>query len=125
MHLTELPSGNEDTAQGVTLGTLTTLAEIEARSVIKRHYPLLAHTAAVAATPQLRNMATLGGNLLQRPWCWYFRNPLLYCWLKGGAGAVGLGCAGAVAGQRRDTSRAPGECRPQSANCPEPRSVLS
>jgi xanthine dehydrogenase YagS FAD-binding subunit len=66
------------------LGTLTTLADIETHVVIKQYYPLLAQAAAVAATPQLRNMATLGGNLLQRPRCWYFRNRLLHCWLKGG-----------------------------------------
>jgi xanthine dehydrogenase YagS FAD-binding subunit len=83
--LTELPSGIEDTSQGVTLGTLTTLTEIETHPVIKQRYPLLAQAAAVAATPQLRNMATLGGNLLQRPRCWYFRSHLLPCWLKGGA----------------------------------------
>jgi xanthine dehydrogenase YagS FAD-binding subunit len=83
--LAELPAGIEDTSQGMTLGTLTTLAEIETHPVINRHYPLLAQAAAVAATPQLRNMATLGGNLLQRPRCWYFRSHLLHCWLKGGA----------------------------------------
>jgi xanthine dehydrogenase YagS FAD-binding subunit len=82
--LAELPSGIADTAQGLTLGTLTTLADIETHGVIKQHYPLLAQAAAVAATPQLRNMATLGGNLLQRPRCWYFRSRLLHCWLKGG-----------------------------------------
>src|SRR5919199_954749 len=70
---------------GVTLGALTTLTEIETSPVICRRYPLLAEAAAVAATPQLRNMATLGGNLLQRPRCWYFRNPRFHCWLKGGA----------------------------------------
>jgi xanthine dehydrogenase YagS FAD-binding subunit len=83
-HLAELPSGIADTAQGLTLGTLTTLADIETHAVIRQHYPLLAQAAAVAATPQLRNMATLGGNLLQRPRCWYFRSRLLQCWLKGG-----------------------------------------
>jgi xanthine dehydrogenase YagS FAD-binding subunit len=83
-HLAELPSGIADTAEGLTLGTLTTLADIETHAVIRQHYPLLAQAAAVAATPQLRNMATLGGNLLQRPRCWYFRSRLLQCWLKGG-----------------------------------------
>jgi xanthine dehydrogenase YagS FAD-binding subunit len=82
--LAELPSSIANTAQGLTLGTLTTLADIETHAVIKQHYPLLAQAAAVAATPQLRNMATLGGNLLQRPRCWYFRSRLLHCWLKGG-----------------------------------------
>jgi xanthine dehydrogenase YagS FAD-binding subunit len=79
-----LTGGVEETEQGVTLGALTTLTEIETHPVIKQRYPLLAEAAALAATPQLRNMATLGGNLLQRPRCWYFRNPRFHCWLKGG-----------------------------------------
>src|SRR5919202_2154046 len=83
-HLAELPGGLEDTGQGLTLGALTTLSEIERSPVVKQRYPLLAEAAAVAATPQLRNMATLGGNLLQRPRCWYFRHPHVHCWLKGG-----------------------------------------
>jgi xanthine dehydrogenase YagS FAD-binding subunit len=83
-HLVDLPSGIADMPQGLMLGALTTLADIETHAVVKQHYPLLAQAAAVAATPQLRNMATLGGNLLQRPRCWYFRSRLLHCWLKGG-----------------------------------------
>jgi xanthine dehydrogenase YagS FAD-binding subunit len=82
--LAGLPSGIEDMAQGLTLGALTTLSDIETHPIIQQRYPLLAQAAAVAATPQLRNMATLGGNLLQRPRCWYFRSRLLPCWLKGG-----------------------------------------
>ena len=79
-----LPAGVEQTAQGLVLGALTPLAAIETHPLIKQRYPVLAEAAAVAATPQLRNMATLGGNLLQRPRCWYFRNPRFQCWLKGG-----------------------------------------
>ncbi len=79
-----LRAGVDESADGVTLHALTTLADIETNEVIKQRYPLLAEAAAVAATPQLRNMATLGGNLLQRPRCWYFRNPRFHCWLKGG-----------------------------------------
>ena len=79
-----LTSGVADTPQGVTLGALTTLTEIETNPLIKQRYPVLAEAAAVAATPQLRNMATIGGNLLQRPRCWYYRNPRFHCWLKGG-----------------------------------------
>jgi xanthine dehydrogenase YagS FAD-binding subunit len=81
--LFDLPRGIADTSQGLAL--LTTLADIEAHPIIKQCYPILSQAAAVAATPQLRNVATLGGNLLQRPRCWYFRNRLLACWLKGGA----------------------------------------
>jgi xanthine dehydrogenase YagS FAD-binding subunit len=73
-----------ETAQGLTLGALTPLTALETHPIIRQRYPVLAQAAAVAATPQLRNMATLGGNLLQRPRCWYFRNPHLHCWLKGG-----------------------------------------
>lgn len=83
-HLPGLRGGVEDTGQELLLGALTTLTEIETHPVIQQRYPLLAQAAAVAATPQLRNMATLGGTLLQRPRCWYFRNPRFQCWLKGG-----------------------------------------
>ena len=65
-------------AAGLRLGALTTLAEIASNSSIRQHYPALAEAAAHAATPQVRNAATIGGNLLQRPRCWYFRNELFH-----------------------------------------------
>jgi xanthine dehydrogenase YagS FAD-binding subunit len=65
-------------AAGLRLGALTTLAEIASDSSIRQHYPALAEAAAHAATPQIRNAATIGGNLLQRPRCWYFRNELFH-----------------------------------------------
>ncbi len=74
----------EERESGVRLGALTTLADIEQSSLLQAHYPLLPQAAGLAATPQLRNMATIGGNLLQRPRCWYFRNSEIPCWLKGG-----------------------------------------
>jgi xanthine dehydrogenase YagS FAD-binding subunit len=55
------------------IGALTTLAEIAADSQVQREYPVLAAAAGDAASPQIRNLATLGGNLCQRPRCWYFR----------------------------------------------------
>ena len=79
-----LPTGIEETADGFRLGALTTLAEIERSPVVRERLPALAEACALAATPQLRNMATLGGNLLQRPRCWYYRSTLFNCWLKGG-----------------------------------------
>lgn len=79
-----LPRAIAETAQGLEIGAATTLAEIEINGAIRSRYGALAQAAALAATPQLRNMATLGGNLLQRPRCWYFRNPHIACWLKGG-----------------------------------------
>lgn len=74
----------DDNGGGLTLGALATLVDVETSPEVRSHYAALAEAAAVAATPQLRNMATLGGNLLQRPRCWYFRNPHIDCWLKGG-----------------------------------------
>jgi xanthine dehydrogenase YagS FAD-binding subunit len=68
----------------ILIGALATLADIETSPVIREHLPALAEAASLAASPQLRNMATIGGNVLQRPRCWYFRNELVPCWLKGG-----------------------------------------
>jgi xanthine dehydrogenase YagS FAD-binding subunit len=65
-------------ATGLRLGALTTLAQIADDPSIREHYPALAAAAAHAATPQVRNAATIGGNLLQRPRCWYFRNLLFH-----------------------------------------------
>jgi xanthine dehydrogenase YagS FAD-binding subunit len=58
---------------GLRIGALMTLAEIAANADVKRQCPELASAAGDAASPQIRNMATLGGNLCQRPRCWYFR----------------------------------------------------
>jgi xanthine dehydrogenase YagS FAD-binding subunit len=69
---------------GLTIGALTTLSEIEHHPTIASEYSALAQAVAQAATPQLRNIATIGGNLLQRPRCWYYRSSLFRCWLRGG-----------------------------------------
>lgn len=82
--LPELDDQIIDGGDGLTIGALTTLAEVEDDPLIRARYPALSEAAALAATPQLRNMATIGGNLLQRPRCWYFRNHRVPCWLKGG-----------------------------------------
>lgn len=59
---------------GMRLGALVTLTQIERDAGIRSHYRALAEAASHAATPQVRNAATIGGNLLQRPRCWYLRN---------------------------------------------------
>jgi xanthine dehydrogenase YagS FAD-binding subunit len=56
------------------LGALVTLDRIADAAQIRRDYAALAECVADAASPQIRNMATIGGNLCQRPRCWYFRN---------------------------------------------------
>jgi xanthine dehydrogenase YagS FAD-binding subunit len=74
----------EARADRLDIGALTTLAAIERSPVIAARAPALATAAALAATPQIRNRATIAGNLLQRPRCWYYRDPTIDCWLKGG-----------------------------------------
>jgi len=66
------------------LGTLVTIGQIERHAGLRERFPALVEAAALSASPQLRNMATVGGNLLQRPRCWYYRSAPFNCWLKGG-----------------------------------------
>ncbi len=67
------------------IGALATLAKLAADEGLRRDYPALSEAAAGAATPQIRNMATLGGNLCQRPRCWYYRLEEFDCLKKGGS----------------------------------------
>ncbi len=66
--------GISASGQGIRIGALTTLAELADNESIKRNYPAFSEAVWEAASPQIRNMATIGGNLCQRPRCWYFRN---------------------------------------------------
>ena len=66
------------------IGALTTIAAIAADERIMSAYPGIAASAQNLATPQIRHLATLGGNLAQRSRCWYFRNPHIACLKKGG-----------------------------------------
>ena len=82
---------NVSSLRGITVGEdglhlkpLVTLAEISEHPEIRRSYSALADAAGHAATPQVRNMATLGGNITQRPRCWYFRSSDFDCKKKGG-----------------------------------------
>ena len=67
------------------IGALTTIAAIAADARIAAAYPGIAASAQGLATPQVRRLATLGGNLAQRSRCWYFRNPHIECLKKGGS----------------------------------------
>jgi xanthine dehydrogenase YagS FAD-binding subunit len=60
--------------QGVRIGALTTLGQLAEDANIKKDYPAVAEALIEAASPQIRNMATIGGNLCQRPRCWDFRS---------------------------------------------------
>lgn len=68
--------GISSSAQGLRIGALTNLGELADDENVKQNYPALSEALLEAASPQIRNMATIGGNLCQRPRCWYFRNGL-------------------------------------------------
>ena len=63
------PEGN-----GLAIGGLITLDALSRDPAVRRQYAVLAEAAESVATPQIRNVGTLAGNLCQRPWCWYYRN---------------------------------------------------
>jgi xanthine dehydrogenase YagS FAD-binding subunit len=66
------------------IGAFTTIAAIAADARIAGAYPGLAASTQGLATPQVRHLATLGGNLAQRSRCWYYRHPDIACLKKGG-----------------------------------------
>ncbi len=72
--------------KGLRIGALTRLRDIAANKEIRESYGLLAQAARTVASPQIRNMGTLGGNICQEPRCWYYRAPdnLFHCLRKGG-----------------------------------------
>ncbi|MCG8413579.1 MAG: xanthine dehydrogenase family protein subunit M [Pseudomonadales bacterium] len=75
--------GIRETADGVEIGAVTTLTEIAKNPLIMERYGLLAKAAGVVASPQIRNVGTLGGNLNQDARCWYYRRGL-DCYRAGG-----------------------------------------
>ena len=69
---------------GVLIGAMATIADVGAHTLIQSSYSALAQACDSVATPQIRNVGTIGGNLCQRPRCWYYRSPLFDCRKKGG-----------------------------------------
>jgi xanthine dehydrogenase YagS FAD-binding subunit len=76
---------NWDADGALRIGAFTTIAAIATDARITEAYPGLAAAALGLATPQIRHLATLGGNLAQRSRCWYYRNPHIACLRKGGS----------------------------------------
>lgn len=109
----------EDTG-GLKIGALARLEEIAQSPVVKEKYKLLAEAAEAVATPQIRRMGTIGGNLCQDVRCWYYRYPhsvggRILCYLKGGKGCYALTRENqyhSIFGGLRDTSS------PCSSACP-------
>lgn len=70
--------------KSLAIHALTTLADVAANSDVRKLFPALADACGHAATPQVRNVATIGGNLCQKPRCWYLRSLDFHCLKKGG-----------------------------------------
>ncbi len=65
--------GVRSNSDGIEIGAMTTLTEVVTNPIIKKHYGLLAQGAELAASPQIRNQGTIGGNVSQDARCWYYR----------------------------------------------------
>jgi NADPH-dependent glutamate synthase beta subunit-like oxidoreductase/CO/xanthine dehydrogenase FAD-binding subunit len=76
----------EEADGSLAIGAMTRLSTLETHPLVRDRYRLLAEAAHAVASPQLRNMGTVGGNLCQEPRCWYYRNPdnYFFCTRKGG-----------------------------------------
>jgi len=81
--LKELNGIRATPAGGLSIGALTTISEIARNPIVKTRYPVLSMAASEVASPQLRHQGTIGGNLCQKPRCWYYRGAFL-CLRKGG-----------------------------------------
>jgi xanthine dehydrogenase YagS FAD-binding subunit len=86
VNLRQIPGldGIAEDAGGLRIGALVTLEQLAAHPALRERYTALADAASGSASPQIRHVATLGGNLLQRPRCWYFRSAAHHCARKGG-----------------------------------------
>ena len=77
-------AGIELASGSAKIGANALLADIAAHEGLRKEYPALAQAAGGIGTPQIRNMATLGGNICQRPYCWYFTQEAFDCLKRGG-----------------------------------------
>src|SRR6187401_3600310 len=70
---------------GMRIGAAVTLTQLAEHTDARRMYPAVTDAAGEVGTPQIRNVGTVGGNINQRPRCWYFRNEEFPCLKKGGS----------------------------------------
>ncbi len=82
-NIDKLKGISETSDGGLRIGALTTITEVAENPVIRKKYAGLAKGASEVASPQLRNQGTIGGNLCQKPRCWYYRGEF-HCLRKGG-----------------------------------------
>ncbi len=79
----DLRTIHDDPADGLWLGATATLAEVMAHPVVQAQYGVLSQAIGESASPQIRNLATIGGNLLQQPRCPYYRDRAFACLRRG------------------------------------------
>jgi xanthine dehydrogenase YagS FAD-binding subunit len=89
-------SGVRESGGRIELGALSRMSDVAAHPAVRRRLPVLSQALFASASPQVRNMASLGGNLLQRTRCWYFRDAAMPCNKR----EPGSGCS-AIEGQNR------------------------
>ena len=96
--------GIERDGEAFRIGATTTVADVARDPAIAEHLTVLSEAASQVASPQLREMGTVGGNLCQAVRCWYYRHPDLTCWLRGGETCY------AQIGDHRKHGLEPGDC---------------
>ncbi len=87
VNLKSVPGLNKiesDAKSGLRIGALVTLTDLVENPIIRQKYSALSDAALSVGTPQIRNVGTIGGNLCQRPRCWYYRDEEVVCLKKGG-----------------------------------------
>ncbi len=99
-----VPAGILAAGQGIRIGAATRVADVARDPDVIARFGALAQAAAAVASPQLREMGTVAGNLCQAVRCWYFRHPDLTCWLRGGETCY------AQIGDHRKHGLEPGDC---------------
>src|ERR1700716_1321351 len=84
--ITAIPDlkGIKSSGSGISIGAATTLTELIESADVQKTIPLLSDAAKSVASPLIRNFGTLGGNINQRPRCWFFRGEDFACYKKGG-----------------------------------------
>ena len=86
VNVKKLPAAITVPAQGLTtIGAAATITDLVDNAALVKAYPALTDAARRLGTTQIRNVGTVGGNLMQRPRCWYFRNEEFHCLKKGGS----------------------------------------
>jgi len=80
-----LESAVTPASSGLRIGAAMKMVDLAEHADVRRLYPAIAAAAVEVGTPQIRNQATVGGNLNQRPRCWYYRNEEFVCFKKGGS----------------------------------------